>query len=277
MNPLEFFAEYWLQIVVPFFLFGGTILFYFNSSEEAKRGLKKFIPLIIIFCIWFIIRKLWEKTLIHWKSWDIWFLIFSGLYLAGLFYRYYEKYNTEGFVVAEGCPPACYSTEPVIKGKYTIFNCGSSNKTFRSEDGDFILVVPTESITWLGPIASCNVQVMRRDLFNVPYKLPTSVSDYILKDKRLNPTCIYFGLFNRKTMLYGKPHKLESGKTLTPKDFEEEFTDMCNRLNQEKEHADGRKESLEKEIGTIKRITKGLGGKNQFRVTEERPTEDYGG
>lgn len=277
MTVGDFFVTYWFQFFVAISLIVVTILVNSYGEIDAKKKYNKFLPVLVMTVMWIIIRKVWINFLTHWKVPDIIYIFLMSIYVWLLFYLYYEKYNTQGFVTAEGCPASCYSTESVRIGKYTIFNCGSSNKTFRIEQGDFILVVPTKLIKWYGAVASCNVQVTRRDIFSLPYKLPVEVSNYILTEKNLNKNCIYLGLFDRTTLLYGKPFTID-GKTLTYKDFEEEFCNMNNRLNLLQEHADGRKTTLEMEGQHINRLSKAFKGKRkQFSVKTENPNqEEYG-
>jgi len=275
---LIFFKEYWFELIVPLILVGGAIFFYNKQDLQGRRNFKKWIPVIVATCLLIVIRKLWDNTLIHWKCWDIWFIIFISFYTLFLMFGYREKYLTEGFVVADGCPVACFSTEPVVKGKYTIFNAGSSNKSWREENGDFVLVVPTKCIRWIGNTAVCNVQVTRRDLRNgLPYLLPDSVSDYILSDKKLNSNCIYMGMFDRRTLLYGKPFDVDifhETHQMTYKDFQEEFAIINYRLNITKEHAFGIDREIEDRVQHQKRVKNASLGNNQFKIDKYRETGD---
>jgi hypothetical protein len=269
---LNFVRTYWFEITTLIVLLGGTAIFYFYSEEAMRDKIKKFIPIITLTCIWVVVRKLWENNLVNWKVPDILFLSFTFLSLILRFFMYKEQYLTHGHVIADGCPDACFSTPSREVGDYTIFNCGSSNHTFMYEEGDFILVVPTKSISWYWPKAVCDVQVTQRDL----YELPQEVVKYILPRKNLNQNLIYFGKFNKDFFNCKRKIKV-NGREATLKNAEEEFCLMNQKINLYQEAADGRSTTLEKTAGSFKRLDKAMKRKPQFREKSRKLNDDeYG-
>jgi hypothetical protein len=192
------------------------------------------------------------------------------------FFMYKEKYQTKGHVVASGCPASCYFTEPRKIGKYLVFNAGSSCKTFPMEEGDFVLVVPRALVTWFDAIAVCNVQVTCRDI----YKLPRAVRNEILRDKNLNQNCVYFGIFDKDTKLYGKPFYikgLNKSKLYAYQDFEEDFCNLNMEDNITQDVADGVTTRLESQAGHMARINKTFNPKPKLTLREPpQQKDDYG-
>jgi len=154
-----------------------------------------------------------------------------------------------------------------------VFNVGSSCKTFPNEKGEITLVVPTCLITWYGPIASCNVLVTRRKIV----KIPTYIRNSIQGNKNYNLDNIWYGRFDKATLLYGKAiYRNLDDKKINPAEVQEELLNAYQVGNTNQSFLDKDTRAIEDYASSLDRVGQTLNKKSRI-ISERRDIPDEHG